>query len=29
MLKGYWSTIEQYFMAIYGSQPKKTWLKTQ
>jgi hypothetical protein len=24
MLKGYWSTIEQYFMAIYGSQPKKT-----
>jgi hypothetical protein len=23
MLKGYWSTIEQYFMAFYGSQPKK------
>jgi len=24
MLKGYWSTIEHYFMAIYRSQLKKT-----
>jgi hypothetical protein len=24
MLKGYWSTTEQYFMAIYSSHPKKT-----
>jgi len=24
MLKGYWSTREQYFMAFYQSQPKKS-----